>query len=201
MLPENIYGTGVTHHNHHLRSIFLQVRQGILKGKVSLYHWPPVGPIWNQLYDYWYFLFLFAKQTNSNLSKRRSMVQWYFPFSIPWFKPHVLLFWFASAPPTRWSTTSGSAGRGPGSGPNFPGRFSNFSVSVSKLPNWSEWNHCGHLAVKPSWFFSRKKWKNKNTKFSFWIVSCKKKRSTSVCPIFFEMLWHRSLRFKFKNTF
>jgi hypothetical protein len=32
-------------------------------------------------------LFLFAKQTNPNKSNRRSMVQWYSPFSIPWLSP------------------------------------------------------------------------------------------------------------------
>ncbi len=53
--------------------------QGILKGEVSLYHWPSVGLVWNQLYDYWQFLFLFSKQTNPNQPNRRSMVQWYFP--------------------------------------------------------------------------------------------------------------------------
>ncbi len=53
--------------------------QGILKGEVSLYHWPPVWLVWNQLYDYWQFLFLFSKQTNPNQSNRRSIVQWYFP--------------------------------------------------------------------------------------------------------------------------
>ncbi len=57
----------------------------ILKGEVSLYHWPPVWLVWNQLYCNWQFLFLFAKQTNPNQSNRRSIVQWYFPFSIPWF--------------------------------------------------------------------------------------------------------------------
>ncbi len=56
--------------------------QGILKGEVSLYHWPPVWLVRNQLYDYWQFLFIFSKQTNPNQSNRRSMVQWYFPFSI-----------------------------------------------------------------------------------------------------------------------
>ncbi len=54
--------------------------QGILKGEVSLYHWPPVWLVWNQLYDNWYFLFLFAKHTNPNQSNRRSTVQLYFPF-------------------------------------------------------------------------------------------------------------------------
>jgi hypothetical protein len=44
-----------------------------------LYHWPPVWLVWNQLFDYWQFLFLFAKQTNPNQSNRRSTAQWYFP--------------------------------------------------------------------------------------------------------------------------
>jgi hypothetical protein len=29
----------------------------MLKGEVSMYHWPPVWLIWNQLFDYWQFLF------------------------------------------------------------------------------------------------------------------------------------------------
>ncbi len=57
--------------------------QGILKGEVSLYHWPPVWLVWNQLYDSRQFLFLFAKQTNPNLSNRSSMVQWYPPLVFP----------------------------------------------------------------------------------------------------------------------
>ncbi len=57
----------------------LMSHQGILKWEVSLYHWPPVRVVWNQLYDYWLFWFLFTKQTNPNQSNRRSMVQWYFP--------------------------------------------------------------------------------------------------------------------------
>ncbi len=52
--------------------------QGILKGEVSLYYWPPVWLVWNQLYDDGQFWFLLAKQTNPNQSNRRSMVQWYF---------------------------------------------------------------------------------------------------------------------------
>ncbi len=50
-----------------------------LKGEVSLYRWPPVWLVWNQLYYNWQFLFLFAKQTNPNRSNRRSTVQWHFP--------------------------------------------------------------------------------------------------------------------------
>ncbi len=53
--------------------------QGILKGEVSLYSWPPIWLVWNQLCDNWQFSFLFAKLTNSNRSNRRSTVQWYFP--------------------------------------------------------------------------------------------------------------------------
>ncbi len=58
--------------------------QGILKGEVSLYRWPPVWLVWYQLYDNWQFLFLFAKQTNPNQTGGR----WYSdtsPLSIPWF--------------------------------------------------------------------------------------------------------------------
>jgi hypothetical protein len=57
---------------------------GILKGEVSLYHWPPAWLVWNQLYDSWQFLFLFAKQSIPN----QTGGQWYSdtsPFSIPWF--------------------------------------------------------------------------------------------------------------------
>ncbi len=49
--------------------------QGILKGEVSRYCWPPVWLVWNQLYNNWQFLFLFSKQTNPNRSNRRSTVQ------------------------------------------------------------------------------------------------------------------------------
>ncbi len=51
--------------------------QGTLKGEVSLHCCPPVWLVWNQLYDNWQFLFLFAKQTDPNRSNRRSTVQWY----------------------------------------------------------------------------------------------------------------------------
>jgi hypothetical protein len=48
----------------------LTLGRGILKGEVSLYHWPPVWLVWNQVYDYWKFLFLFAKQSIPNQSNR-----------------------------------------------------------------------------------------------------------------------------------
>jgi hypothetical protein len=57
----------------------MQQIQGILKGEVWLYCWPPVKLVWNQLYDNLQFLFLFAKQAYQKKSKRRSMVQRYFP--------------------------------------------------------------------------------------------------------------------------
>jgi hypothetical protein len=57
----------------------MSLSQGTLKGEVSLYCWPPVWLVWNQLYDRVQFLFLYEKKTNPNRSKRRSTVQWYFP--------------------------------------------------------------------------------------------------------------------------
>ena len=57
--------------------------QEILKGEVSLYHWPPVWLVWNQLYDYWQFLFYLLNrliqtcQTGGQQSSETS------PFSIP----------------------------------------------------------------------------------------------------------------------
>jgi len=35
--------------------------QGILKGEVSLYCWPPVCLVWNQLYDNWQFFVFICK--------------------------------------------------------------------------------------------------------------------------------------------
>jgi len=64
----------------------LKLKQGILKGKISLYHWPPVWQVWNQQYDNWQFLYLFANQTNPT---NQTGGQWYSdtsPFSIPWLK-------------------------------------------------------------------------------------------------------------------
>jgi hypothetical protein len=67
-------------------TIAASLRQGILQGEVSLYHWPPVWLVWNPLYDNWQFLFLFPKHTNPNQSNRRSMVQWYFPLQYSLFE-------------------------------------------------------------------------------------------------------------------
>ncbi len=65
-------------HNLFLNNI-CYFNQEIQKGEVSLYHWPPVWLVWNQLYDNWQLLLLFAKQTYPNQSNWRSIVQWYFP--------------------------------------------------------------------------------------------------------------------------
>ncbi len=65
--------------------------QGILKGEASLYHWPPVWLVWNQLYGNWQFLFLFAKEINPNQSNRRSVVHTS-PFSIPCILPESVAF-------------------------------------------------------------------------------------------------------------
>jgi hypothetical protein len=71
--------------------------QGLLKGEVSLCHWPPVWLVWNQLHDYWQFLFLFAKQTNPN---QTTGGQWYsdtphlsIPCSNPYLTAHKILAW------------------------------------------------------------------------------------------------------------
>jgi len=68
-----------------LRSIAGLLHPGNTKGEVSLYHWPPVRLVWNQLYANWQFMFLFAKETNPNQSNRRSTVHWLRA------RPHFLL--------------------------------------------------------------------------------------------------------------
>ncbi len=58
------------------------MHHGILKGDITVLLtscW-----VWNQLYDNWHFLFLFAKQTNPNKLNRRSTVLYYYSFIIPW---------------------------------------------------------------------------------------------------------------------
>ncbi len=60
--------------------------QGILKGKVSLYHWPPVWLVWNQLYDYWLTIFVCICK-NRLIKTSQTRGQWYSdtsPFSFPW---------------------------------------------------------------------------------------------------------------------
>jgi hypothetical protein len=57
------------------------LNQGILKGEVSLYRWPPVCLVWNQLYDNWHFFL-----QNRLIETSRTGGQWYSdtpPFSIP----------------------------------------------------------------------------------------------------------------------
>ncbi len=60
--------------------------QGILKGEVSLYHWPPVWLVWNQVNDNWQFLFYLQ---NRLIQTSQTGGQWYSdtpPFSIPCFE-------------------------------------------------------------------------------------------------------------------
>ena len=63
----------------------LMLVQGILKGEVSLYHWPPVWLVWNQLYDNWQFLQKRLIQTSQTLGQQYSDTS---PFSIPWLVIH-----------------------------------------------------------------------------------------------------------------
>ncbi len=81
--------------------------QEILKWEVSLYNWPPsVWLVWNQLYDNWQFLILFAKRTNPNQSNRRSTVQWY---CTVWESKNALAYFRATGPPfVRFVASSGS---------------------------------------------------------------------------------------------
>ncbi len=69
-------------------SVYLCVRvfeQGILKGEASLYHWPPVWLVWNQLYDNWQLLLYLLNiliQTSQTGGQRYSDTS---PRSIPLF--------------------------------------------------------------------------------------------------------------------
>jgi hypothetical protein len=58
--------------------------QGILNREVSLYHWPTVWLVWNQLYENWQFLFLFAKQTIKTSQTGGQQYSDTSPFRIPW---------------------------------------------------------------------------------------------------------------------
>jgi hypothetical protein len=56
--------------------------QGILKGEISLYHWPPVWLVWISL-----FCIVSCHTADSKPVKQEVNGQWYsdtFPFSIPW---------------------------------------------------------------------------------------------------------------------
>jgi hypothetical protein len=58
--------------------------QGILKGEISLYHWPPVWLVRNQLYKQKFFIYL----QNGLIQTSQTGGQWCSdtsPFSIPWF--------------------------------------------------------------------------------------------------------------------
>ncbi len=66
--PENFsslsqfYKTFFPGHWLHWRScVYVESNQGILKGEVSLYCWPPVRLVWNQLFDYLTIFVLICK--------------------------------------------------------------------------------------------------------------------------------------------
>ncbi len=64
-------------------SMMAYLRQGILKGEVSLYCWPPVWLVWNQLYNNWQF---FIYLQNRLIQTSKTGGQWYSdtsPFSFP----------------------------------------------------------------------------------------------------------------------
>ncbi len=68
------------------------IGQGILKGEVSLYQWPPVWLVWNQLYDYWQFCFYLQNR----LIQTSQTGQWYSdtsPFNIPCIGPTYPSHW------------------------------------------------------------------------------------------------------------
>ena len=48
-------------------------------GEVSLYGWPPVYFVWNQLICLWWIKRVLLVWSNPNQSNRRSAVQWFFP--------------------------------------------------------------------------------------------------------------------------
>jgi hypothetical protein len=72
--------------------------QGILKGEVSMYRWPPVWLVSNQLYDN---SFCFCLQ-NRLIQTSQTGGQWYSdtsPFSIPWsYNLHALCMQFTFHP-------------------------------------------------------------------------------------------------------
>ncbi len=99
-------------------------KQGILNGDVSLYHWPPVWLVWNQLYDNWQFLFLFFFVFIFLTIISQTGGQWYSdasPISIPWckwlrqWKCHKykfnmqLMLWFVHKLVVFWCNTIGTS--------------------------------------------------------------------------------------------
>ncbi len=46
----------------HTYSMYTHTQTAHRGGEVSMYHWPPVWLVWNQLYDNWQFLFSFANR-------------------------------------------------------------------------------------------------------------------------------------------
>ncbi len=81
--------------------------QGKLKGDVSLYCWPPVWLVWNQLYNNWLFLFFIYKnrliQTGQIGGQQYSDT---YPYSISWANfyscKNYKNFKFSCAPGAQW---------------------------------------------------------------------------------------------------
>ncbi len=63
--------------------------QGMLKGEVSLYCWPPVWLVWICLFCTQKQKFSVVIQLIPNQSNRRSMVQWYFPLKYSLHQPSL----------------------------------------------------------------------------------------------------------------
>jgi hypothetical protein len=63
-----------------VKSFQIWVCPGNTKGEVSLYHWPPVWLVWNQLYDYWQVLFIYLQ--NRLIQTSQTGGQWYSDISI-----------------------------------------------------------------------------------------------------------------------
>jgi hypothetical protein len=83
-----LFGSGGT------QVVLACLRQGALKGEVSLYCWPPVWLDWNQLYDNWQFLFLFEKQTNPTGQTLLSTKAQWTPHPSPPFQFNIIIIFF-----------------------------------------------------------------------------------------------------------
>ncbi len=65
------------------QTLHLYLFQGILKGEVSLYHWPPVWLVWNQLHDNRQFLFYLQNRLNQTSHTGGQRYSDTSPFRIP----------------------------------------------------------------------------------------------------------------------
>jgi hypothetical protein len=63
---------------------YKQMLQGIIKGEVSLYHWPPVWLVWTQLYENWKVWFYLQNRLIHTSQTGGQQYSDTSPFSIPW---------------------------------------------------------------------------------------------------------------------